>query len=157
MSGIVAYFLNPQTPEQTMGKFNGGKFNGNHTTVVDAADDLVKGIDRIPEVKKISLGMIQKANGYAPLRMKVMDERAGAKLTIRAGTFTQEIYVYFEETNRKSIKAQLESLAPAQHDHKQGKPKKKAHGGKGFNMESCRDAWQSDGVTSWYDELDRKD
>lgn len=156
MSGIVTYFLNPHTPEHNMGKFNGGKFNGNHTTVVDAADDLVEGINKIPEIKKIVLGRIEKAKGYAHLRMKIADERAGAKLTIRAGTFTQEIYVYFTETDRGLVKEQLTQLAPEQHDHKQGKPKKKPRGGNGFDMESRdRREWHYDDITSWDDEVDR--
>lgn len=113
--------------EDTMSKFAGGKFNGSHTTAIDGSENIIEGVAKMAEVTKITLGKIDMAGGHAPLRMKIADRPAGAKLTIRAGTFVQEIHIYFTESDRESVSSQLKKLAPERHQHKRGGTGKRKH------------------------------
>jgi len=78
-----------------MGKHAGAKFNGRHTTAIEAAEDVIKTANKHKEATKIILGPIEQTRqGSGARRMKVKDVPAGLELTIRGGSRVQTIYVY---------------------------------------------------------------
>ena len=103
-----------------MGKFAGGKFAGSHTTVIEPAEKTIRNIERIAEVTKITLSKIDKAGGFAPLRIKATEVPAGFRLSVRGGTFVQEVYIYCLDEDKETVRTQVEQLAPEHHDHARG-------------------------------------
>lgn len=78
-----------------MGTYAGGKFNGNHTTAIEAAVPVIKAANKHTEVSKIVLGPIdQTRQGSGAKRMKIADIPAGLELTIRGGSRVQTIFIY---------------------------------------------------------------
>ena len=75
---------------------SGGKFNGNHTTLIPAACTVSDIAEACPSVTKISPGFIKaglkSVNGIR--RVKITDDRQCLLLSVRDNTSHQEIYVY---------------------------------------------------------------
>lgn len=91
-------------------KFAGKKFTGSHTTVIDAAVDLVKDANRSEFVSKISLGIIRQCRpGRGQQRTKVKNIQAGLEIIIRGNTYVQTIYLYLNEPeiNREALLKEL--------------------------------------------------
>ena len=86
----------------------GGKITTSHTSIIDAALPVVEAAEKLPEVTKISLGIIkQVGKSRGQHRMKFLQITGGWKLTVRGSSTVQEIYVYSESTT--TTKDSLES------------------------------------------------
>ena len=91
-------------------KMAGGKFCGSHTTIIDAAYDLVRFLNNQPEVKKISLGIIRQCKaGSSQKNIKIKETTSGLELTIRGNMYVQTIFVYLEdaEANREGVEKMI--------------------------------------------------
>ena len=74
---------------------SGGKITASHSTVIDAAVPIVEAAEKMPDVSKISLGIIKQAGkGRTQRRIKFLPITGGWKLTIRGSTSVQEIFIY---------------------------------------------------------------
>jgi hypothetical protein len=82
----------------------GKKITTSHTSIIDAAVPLVEAAERLPEVTKISLGMIkQVGKSRGQHRIKFLPIFGGWKITVRGSSTVQEIYIYTENaTNTKT-------------------------------------------------------
>ena len=72
---------------------SGGKFAGSHTTLIDAAEELVDAARSLPEVTKISLGEI-KVIGKGMRNIKFIAIDSGWKCVVRGNTSRQYIFIY---------------------------------------------------------------
>ena len=87
---------------------SGGKITASHTTIIDAARPIVEAAEKLPEVTKISLGIIkQVGKSGMRRRIKFLPITGGWKLTVRGSASVQEIYVYTGEAT--STKTSLET------------------------------------------------
>jgi hypothetical protein len=89
---------------------SGGKVTGNHTTIIDAVASIIKEIEKMTEVTKISLGFITpglKAAG-GNIAVKITDDDNCILLTIKGNTSKQELYIYSE--NRQKTKEEIAKL-----------------------------------------------
>jgi siroheme synthase len=75
---------------------SGGKFASSHTTIIEAAEDLVDAATRLPDVTKISLGEI-KVIGRGMRNIKFLETAGGFKCIVRGNTSRQYIYIYSNE------------------------------------------------------------
>ncbi len=97
-----------------MGSYSGGKFSTSHSTLISAAEGIVKKANSLPEVSKISLGFIRsiKGNGTNLHRIKYdLSEPACLKLTVRGGISIQELRFY--TTSPRELAAKLQENFPA--------------------------------------------
>jgi hypothetical protein len=89
----------------------GKKITASHTSVIDAAIPVVEAAERLPQVSKISLGIIkQVGKSRGRHRMKFLPIVGGWKVTVRGSSTVQELYVYTEDPI--TTKASLEALYP---------------------------------------------
>lgn len=79
--------------EKTRGLLRGPKFNGRHTTLIDAAIPVVEQLRDDPRVTKIIIGVITSRRGKTTT-IKAVPVNAGLRLTIAAPKNVQELYVY---------------------------------------------------------------
>lgn len=93
--------------EKTRGLLKGPKFNGRHTTLIDAAVPVVVQLRDDPRVTKIIIGVITARRGKTTT-IKAVPINAGLKLTIAAPRNVQELYAY--TTDPDGVKATLEAL-----------------------------------------------
>jgi hypothetical protein len=77
----------------TKGLLSGRKFNGNHTTVISDAKDLLNRIKTLSEVSKISIGRIDPL-GAAHRRIKIKPMSACLELKVCGTDGVQYFYVY---------------------------------------------------------------
>lgn len=78
-----------------MPKWQGKKAGGSHTTLIEAAEPLVKAAEKLPEVSKIALGFIKSTPGKkGKRRVKLRKTRSGLLMTVRGNTSVQEIHIY---------------------------------------------------------------
>jgi len=89
-----------------MGHFAGKRVSKQHSTVIEAAHDVVKFLHTLPVVTKIALGRIDVHLPPTEKRMKFSEIRGGLKLQIRGTNSIQQIMVY--STDVHSIKNRLE-------------------------------------------------
>ena len=84
---------------------NGGKITTSHTSLIDAAFSVVEAAEKLPEVDKISLGIIkQVGKSRGPRKIKFLPITGGWKLTIRGSTSVQQIFIYTAQTDKtKSV------------------------------------------------------
>lgn len=82
--------------EKTRGLLRGPKFNGRHTTLIDAAIPVVEQLRDDERVTKIIIGMITSRRGKTTT-IKAVPVSAGLRLTIAAPRNVQELYVYTTE------------------------------------------------------------
>lgn len=77
---------------------SGGKITTSHTSVIDAAFPIVAAAEKLPEVTKISLGIIKQAGKAGrQRRLKFLPITGGWKLTVRGSATVQEIFIYTGE------------------------------------------------------------
>lgn len=72
----------------------GGKVNRSHTTVIDAAEIVIKTAEKLPEVSKISLGVITPKLPVGIHRIKFTPIQGGLRAEIRGTNSKQEILIY---------------------------------------------------------------
>ena len=76
-------------------KWQGRKHAGSHTTLIEAAEPLVKEAEKLEAVKRISLGYIKPTPGTPGKRgVKFSLISGGLKAKVRGNTAIQEIYIY---------------------------------------------------------------
>ena len=77
----------------------GGKYSGNHTTLIPAAAILCDIANDCPSVTRISPGFIKSglrsANGQK--RVKIIDEEGAILLSVRDNSSHQEVHVYVND------------------------------------------------------------
>ena len=74
---------------------SGGKITASHSSIIDAAVPVVEAAEKLPEVTKISLGIIkQVGKGRRQRRVKFLPITGGWKLTVRGSATVQEIFIY---------------------------------------------------------------
>ena len=69
-----------------------------HTSLIEAALPVVKKASQMPEVSKISLGIIKQINIGKP-RIKFSTITGGIKAVIRGNASIQEIFIYTKESD----------------------------------------------------------
>jgi hypothetical protein len=90
-------------------KWQGEKSGGSHTTLIEVAGPLIGAAEKMPEVKKISLGHITVTRGSRGKRgMKFAPLRGGLKVRVRGNTSVQEIWIYTDFP--KEVQQQLEKI-----------------------------------------------
>ena len=92
-----------------MPTWQGKKSGGTHTTLIDAAEPLIKAAEKLPEVTKIVLGFIKPTPGkHGKRRVKFAITRSGLLMTVRGNTSVQEIHIYTDSP--KEVKQNLEKV-----------------------------------------------
>ncbi|TSC56591.1 MAG: hypothetical protein Greene071421_103 [Parcubacteria group bacterium Greene0714_21] len=92
-----------------MPNWQGKKSGGTHTTLIDAAEPLVKAAEKLPEVTKIVLGFIKATPGKkGKRRVKFTITRSGFLMIVRGNTSVQEIRIYTDSP--KEVKQNLEKV-----------------------------------------------
>jgi hypothetical protein len=77
------------------GKRTGGKFTSSHTSAIPASWKVVDFLSSLPEVKKISLGIIKAGKFSGGKRyIKLKKRRGGFLMTVRGNSSIQEIAIY---------------------------------------------------------------
>ena len=78
-----------------MPKWQGKKSGGSHTTLIEAAEPLVKAAEKLSEVTKIALGFIKSTPGQrGTKRVKFVKSMSGLLMTVRGNTSVQAIRIY---------------------------------------------------------------
>jgi len=80
-----------------MGKHLSGKKFGKHSTVIEAAVPIVKFLENLDGVKKISLGQIKTGLRQAPERIKIKTLKGALEITVRSAISIQKIHVYSDD------------------------------------------------------------
>ena len=104
-----------------MAKMSGGKFTGSHTTVIDAAVEILKALNTSEQVTKIAIGYIKQKVGKSASqpRYKIQDNGAGIRLTVNGPATIQEFHVYTEDPDATRL------IIAANWPYKNGKGKKR--------------------------------
>lgn len=79
--------------DKARGLLRGPKFNGRHTTLIDAAVPIVERLRDDPRVTKIIIGVITSRRGKTTV-VKATPIAAGLRITISAPRNVQELYAY---------------------------------------------------------------
>jgi len=95
-------------PAMAKGHMRGGKISGSHSTVIDAAQKVVKLAERLPEVTKVSLGYIKNGLPTGGHHIKCAPIVGGLRVDVRGTHSKQEVFVYTNDL-LKTTKA-LEAL-----------------------------------------------
>ncbi len=74
----------------------GGKITSSHTTVIDEAERIIKTAQELPEITKISLGIIKQI-GTGERKILFTETPSGFLVKIRGGVTIQEIRVYTKD------------------------------------------------------------
>lgn len=85
----------------------GGKFSKNHSSVIPSAVEILDMLHEMPEVKKISLGVIKAGKTSGGKRyMKLKERTGGVLITVRGNSSIQEIGIYTNAPDeiKKSLK-----------------------------------------------------
>lgn len=81
-----------------MNHASGAKISGSHTTLIDAAVDLVEAANGLDCVTKIVLGIIKQVKGAAVERsLKITDIPSGLRVKVRGSKTVQEIFIYTKQ------------------------------------------------------------
>ncbi len=92
---------------------SGGKYAGNHTTLVPAAATVCDELERMSAVSKISPGFITAGlrSTRGKRRVKIVDEGSRLLLTVRDNTSQQELHIYTDGSVslRQRLKDALEA------------------------------------------------
>jgi hypothetical protein len=84
---------------------SGGKFTGNHTTLIPTATIVCDIADACPSVTKITPGFIKaglrSVNGQR--RVKITERDGAILLSVRDNTSHQEVYVYAKDTQTAKL------------------------------------------------------
>lgn len=92
---------------KTRGLISGPKFNGKHTTLVAAAETVVKVLRDDARVTKIIIGIIKtkRGGGYS---LKATEIMAGLRVVVSTPTNIQELFAYTGEA--AAVRDTLEKL-----------------------------------------------
>ena len=78
-----------------MPNWQGKKSGGTHTTLIDAAEPLIKVAEKLPEVTKIALGFIKVTPRRTGIRrVKFQRTASGLLMTVRGNTSVQAVRIY---------------------------------------------------------------
>ena len=83
-------------------KFTHKKLTRSHTSLIEAAESVVKRATEMSEVSKISLGII-KSISVGKQRIKFLPMTGGIRAIIRGNASIQEVFIYTTDDN-KTIK-----------------------------------------------------
>ena len=92
----------------------GGKITSSHTTVISAAEAIVKQLQKDSCVSKISLGNISSkgaSSGSGIKRVKIIDEDYCILIVVSENSANQQLRAYFEKNNEAQREAVRKSLA----------------------------------------------
>jgi len=89
----------------------GGKFGGDHTTLIDLAEVLVDIAADLPEVTTIAPGFIKNGAGVAGgvMRVKFSDCQGGLILTVRQNRSVQEVRIITKNPHNTKLVLAKES------------------------------------------------
>ena len=73
--------------------FTHKKLTRSHTSLIEAAEDVIKRATEMSEVSKISLGVIKQISVSRP-RIKFLPMTGGVRAIIRGNASIQEIFIY---------------------------------------------------------------
>lgn len=79
--------------------FTHKKITRSHTSLIEAAEGVVKCASQMTEVSKISLGIIKQINVGKP-RIKFLPINGGVKASVRGNASIQEIFIYTSDTEK---------------------------------------------------------
>ena len=84
---------------------SGGKYSGNHTTLIPAAAVVCDIADDCSSVTKISPGFIKAglSSAHGQRRVKITERKGGILLAVRDNTSHQEIWVYASDLQAAKI------------------------------------------------------
>ena len=88
-----------------MPHISASKLTRSHTTIIDAAVDVVKLAQKMPEVTKISLGVIKSGLPSGVRRIKCKPIQGGLQVSVRGTNSKQDLYMYtkFSDTLTETI------------------------------------------------------
>lgn len=89
------------------GLINGPKFNGKHTTLIAAAEKVVRELRADPRVTKIVIGIIKTKHGGTH-SLKATEIMAGLRVVISTPGNVQELFVYTAEP--VAVREMLEAI-----------------------------------------------
>jgi hypothetical protein len=89
----------------------GRKLTRSHTTITEKAKEVVTMLERLPEVTKISLGMIKQI-GLGKPAVKFHPITGGFRCIVRGNTSIQEVWVYVrgDEPQRLDVQAKVNAM-----------------------------------------------
>lgn len=89
----------------------GRKLTRSHTTIIEKARDVVTMLERLPDVSKISLGIIKQI-GLGKPAVKFHPITGGFRCIVRGNVSLQEIWVYLrgDEAQALDIQAKIQAL-----------------------------------------------
>ena len=79
-----------------MAHLAGKKITKSHSTIIKAADKLITKLIKSPLIGKVSIGQI-KVIGAGPQKIKIIEQPAGLKLTVRGSTSIQNFFIYTDQ------------------------------------------------------------
>lgn len=93
--------------DKMRGLLRGPKFNGRHTTLIDAAVPLVAHLRDDERITKIIIGVIKSRRGNT-ITFKAQPIPAGLRITVSAPRYVQELFAYTGEP--ETVRKELETL-----------------------------------------------
>jgi hypothetical protein len=93
---------------KTRGLLSGPKFNGKHTTLIAAAETVVKVLRADSRVTKIVIGIIKTKRGGS-YNLKATEILAGLRIVVSTPTNIQELFAYTND--QASVRQELEALS----------------------------------------------
>ena len=76
----------------------GKKMGRRHTTLIDAAESVVKAARQLDCVTRVTLGMIRQTKGNTvEQKLKITDIPAGLRVTVKGSKTVQELIVYTDD------------------------------------------------------------
>lgn len=90
---------------------SGRKLTRSHTTLIEKARDVVTMLERLPDVTKISLGIIKRI-GLGKPAVKFHPITGGFRCIVRGNTSIQEVWVYVrgDEPQRLDVQAKVTAM-----------------------------------------------
>lgn len=91
----------------------GRKLTRSHTTITEKAMEVVSMLEPLPEVSKISLGIIKQI-GLGKPAVKFHPITGGFRCTIRGNVSIQEVWIYLREGQAQvlAVQAKISALFP---------------------------------------------
>lgn len=83
-----------------MKKYQGGKYTGRHTTVIEPACDFIEFVHSQELVSKITLGFISSSKSNGIKRIKIKEEPACLFVKICGSRYGQEFRLYSKDSKK---------------------------------------------------------
>lgn len=94
---------------------DGPRISGSHTTVIEQSEPVVKFLQKVPNVSKITPGNIDNNAGSGRSgvkRIKIIDKDKCIKIAVSGNSANQDLWVYLKDNDdRQRAKALLERFA----------------------------------------------